>query len=236
MRTTPPTLSPARKTRRLNFQGRRLRWIIAAALGLAAAPALAREDWQYWSTWSAMHPLSERSAVSAMAEVYFRDNLSEDYVYDEYLTYSFQAWRGFGLVAQLYFESVKDTEGAWTATRSAVAGPTYAVELPYVGRLKLEDRFFYRLNSPAEWDYHRPRIYLSRDFGPLTLMLSDELRLDLSCQRAYDFYRNRIYATVLWKAMDHLSLGLGYLRQSDRADNGDWSSFNGVQTVVNVTF
>lgn len=171
-----------------------------------------------------------------MAEVYFRNDMSEDYVYDEYVTYSFQAWRGFGLVGQAYFESVRNAGGDWTGTRSAVAGPTYAVAIPHVGNLKLEDRFFYRLNSPSEWDYHRPRIYLSRDFGPLTLMLSDELRMDLSCQRAYDFYRNRIYATVLWKATGYLTLGLGYLRQSDRADDGDWSSFNGVQSVVNVVF
>jgi len=31
-------------------------------------------------------------------------------------------------------------------------------------------------------------------------------------------------------------MGLGYLLQSDRADDGDWSSFNGVQTVVTATF
>lgn len=208
--------------------------IIAAAM--AAVSASGREDWQYWSTWSAAHKLSEKSEVSALAEVYFRDDMSDDYLYDEYLTYSRQVGYGFGLVGQLYFESAETDDNEWVGTRSVVAGPTYSVDIPVIGKLKLEDRFFYRINSPAKWDYHRPRVYLSHDLGPITLMLSDEMRVDLSGDRAYNFYRNRIYATILWKATEYLTLGLGYLRQSDRADNGDWQSVNGLQSVVTVTF
>jgi len=208
----------------------------AATLLVAAGIALGAEDWQYWSTWSATRGLSEKSAVSALAEVYFRDDMSDDYVYDEYITYARQIAYGFGMVCQAYFESVETAEDEWTGTRSVVAGPTYAVDIPVVGKLKLEDRFFYRINSPAEWDYHRPRVYLSHDVGSVTLMLSDEMRLDLSGDRPHDFFRNRIYATVLWKRTETLTLGLGYLRQSDRAEDDDWSSFNGVQTVVGITF
>jgi len=215
---------------------RHIGFIFAAVLIVVAGIASGSDDWQYWSTWSATHKLSEESSVSALAEVYFRDDMSDDYVYDEYITYSRQIGHGFGFVCQAYFESVEKSEGEWVGTRSAVAGPTYSVDIPVVGKLKLEDRFFYRINSPAEWDYHRPRVYLSHDAGPFTVMLSDEMRVDLSCDRAHDFFRNRVYATVLWKATDTLTLGLGYLLQSDRADDGDWSSFNGVQTVVGATF
>jgi hypothetical protein len=211
-------------------------WIILAVLAGFVSFAFGEEDWQYWSTWSATHKLSDKSSVSALAEVYFRDDMSDDYVYDEYLTYARRLGSGFGFVCQAYFESVEKTRGEWTGTRSAVAGPTYTVDITGIGKLKLEDRFFYRVNSAAGWDYHRPRIYLSRDIGPVTLMLSDEMRVDLSNERAFDFFRNRIYATVLWKKTDNLTLGLGYLRQSDRANDGDWSSFNGLQSVVNVSF
>lgn len=214
----------------------RILGIVTASVLLVAATAFAGEDWQYWSTWSATHGLSEKSAVSALAEVYLRDDMSDDYVYDEYVTYSRQIGRGFGMICQAYFESVQSAKGDWVGTRSLVAGPTYTVDIPVMGKLKLEDRFFYRINSPAEWDYHRPRAYLSHAVGPVTLMLSDELRVDLSGDRPHDFYRNRIYATVLWKTTETLTLGVGYLRQSDRAADGDWSSFNGVQTVVGVTF
>lgn len=213
--------------------------ICAAAvilLVLSPATALAREDWQYWSTWTALHELSDKAAVSAMAEIYFRDDMKDDYVYDEYITYTRKIGYGFGVIAQGYFESVQDSAGEWNGTRSAVAGATYSFKVPRIADIKLEDRFFYRVNSPAQWDYHRPRLYVSRNFGPVTLMLSDEMRVDLSGSRDHNFYRNRIYATVILKATDCLSLGMGYLRQSDRDEDGDWSSFNGLQTVVSVVF
>ena len=212
----------------------RLRSIVSAAMCLLAGAAFAGEDWQYWSTWSATHKLSEHAAVSALAEVYFRDDMTDDYVYDEYVTYSRQVGHGFGFVCQAYFESVEVADGEWLGTRSIVAGPTYSVAIPILGKLKLQDRFFYRINSPAEWDYHRPRVFLSHDVGPVTLMLSDEMRVDLSGDRAHDFFRNRVYATALWKATDMLTLGLGYLRQEDRGEDGDWRGFNGLQTVVSV--
>ena len=198
--------------------------------------ASAREDWQYWSTWTAAHKLSEKASVSAMAEIYFRDDMKDDYVYDEYITYTRKIGYGFGLIAQGYFESVQSAAGEWNGTRSAVAGATYSFNVPCIADIKLEDRFFYKVNSPAQWDYHRPRLYISRAFGPVTLMLSDEMRVDLSGSRDHNFYRNRIYATVILQATDCLALGLGYLRQSDRDANGDWSSVNGLQTVVSVVF
>lgn len=67
-------------------------------------------------------------------------------------------------------------------------------------------------------------------------MLSDEIRLDLSGDRKQDLFRNRAFATVLWKASDALTLGLGYFRQWDRADDGGWVAFNGAQSVLSVTF
>jgi len=214
----------------------KIRKMLFAAVMGAASFAYGEQDWQYWSTWSATHKVSDQSTVSALAEAYFRDDMSDDYVYDEYVTYSRQVGHGFGIVCQAYFESVEAAKDDWVGTRSAVVGPSYAFAIPAVGTLKLEDRFFYRLNSPSGWDYHRPRVYLSRDVGPITMILSDELRVDLSGDRAHDFYRNRVYATALWKATDVLTLGLGYLQQSDQNADGDWTSFNGVQTVVTLSF
>lgn len=210
--------------------------LVAAILLLATCEAVAREDWQYWSTWSATHSLSNKSAISVLAEVYFRDDMSDDYVYDEYVTYSRDLGHGLGMVCQAYFESVETAKGEWTGTRSLVAGPNYTLDIPVVGKLKLEDRFFYRINSPAQWDYHRPRVYLSHAIGPVTLMLSDEMRVDLSGDRTKDFYRNRVYATLLWKMTETFTLGVGCLRQSDRITDGNWKSFNGMQTVVGVSF
>lgn len=217
-------------------RARPLRSIVIVFALLVAVATFAEEDWQYWSTWFASHSLTEKSAVSALAEVYFRKDMSDDYVYSEYITYSRQFDRGFGMICQAYFESVETADGDWVGTRFLVAGPTYTVDIPIVGKLKLEDRCYYRINSPAGWDYHRPRVYLSCAVGNVTLMLSNELRLDLSGERPHDFYRNRLYATVFWKMAETLTLGVGYVRQSDRVADGGWSSFNGVQTLVGVTF
>ena len=78
-----------------------------------------------------------------------------------------------------------------------MAGLSYAIEISHAFSVRIEDRFFYRLNSSAEWDYHRPRLYLTRGIGPVTLLLSDEMRIDLTGGRAVKFYRNRIYANLL---------------------------------------
>jgi hypothetical protein len=142
---------------------------------------------------------------------------------------------GFALSGQLYFESVKSPDNKWLTTRSAVAGLSYAFEIPKAFAVKIEDRFFYRLNSPAEWDYHRPRLYLTRGIGPVTFLLSDEMRIDLTGRRADKFYRNRIYANLSVKFFQSLLLGFGYLRQSDKI-GGRWESFNGVQSLVTVNF
>jgi len=211
--------------------------LMAVALaGLFWCPGgVSAGNWQYWSTWSAAHDVSDAIQVSALTEVYFRDGLSDGYVYDEYVTVSRRLGHGFGLIGQLYFESVQSTGNGWIGTRSAVAGVSYGAELPGVCSAKIEDRFFLRLNSPAEWDYHRPRVYLTRDIGPVRLTLSDELRIDLTSDRAASFYRNRVYAMASAQASGSMRLGLGYLRQSDRAGSS-WKSFDGVQTLVTVTF
>jgi hypothetical protein len=202
---------------------------------LGGAASVSANDWQYWSTWSATHNISKKEQVSALTEIYFHGILSGDNVYDEYVTYARKLGHGFGLSGQLYFESVKSPDNKWNATRSAVAGLSYAFEITKAFAVKIEDRFFYRLNSPAEWDYHRPRLYLTRGIGPVTLTLSDEMRIDLTGVRADKFFRNRIYANLSTKISPAVMLGLGYLRQSDKI-GGSWASFVGVQSLVTVNF
>ena len=204
------------------------------ALVASAAPLFAA-DWQYWSTWSATHDVSDKAQVSALTEAYFRGSLADDYVYDEYVSYFRKLGHGFGLLGQLYFESVKTSGDTWAGTRSAVAGLSYEKNVFNVCKMKIEDRLFYRLNSPAQWDYHRPRLYLTRDIGKVKLSLSDEMRIDMTGERAENFYRNRIYAMVSTKVTSSLLVGLGYLCQSDKIA-GDWISFNGVQSLVSVQF
>jgi hypothetical protein len=212
----------------------KIKMSIVFILLLYCTASVFAEDWQYWSTWSAIHDISSKAQVSALTEAYFR-GISDDYVYDEYITYSHKLEHGFGLFGQLYFESVKSSSNAWLGTRSAVAGLFYEKELYHIGRIKLEDRIFYRLNSPAEFDYHRPRLYFFRDIGQIKLTLSDEMRIDLTGERTDKFYRNRIYAMVSKKVSPSLLLGIGYLRQSDK-NGGSWESFNGVQSLVSVIF
>ncbi len=191
------------------------------------------EDLQYWSTWSFAHDISDKQQVSALIEIYFKNNMKNDYVYDEYLSYSQKLDMGFAWQGQLYFEGAKASDDKWIMTRSLVAGLSYSKEISNICTVKLEDRFFYKINSPAGWDYHRPRIYLTKDLGKIKFILSDEIRIDLSGARADAFYRNRIYLTALLKASPSLQLGLGLLRQSDKV-GADWQSFNGIQSFVNV--
>jgi hypothetical protein len=204
------------------------------ALLLLPAGARAAEDWQYWSTWAATHRLSPSSSFSVLAETYARDDMSDDYVYDEYVTYSRRSPGGPGWLLQAYFETV-ESAGGWSGVRSAVAGVSWERELGRGWKMNLADRFFYRLNSPSEWDYHRPKLTLEHRSGRNTLELADEMRADLSGDRADDFYRNRLFVTLHRKVGEKLTLGVGCVRQSDR-DGGPWSDFNVLQTVLKCEF
>jgi len=208
---------------------------IMLALLLGYSGTAGAEDWQHWTTWSATHNISERTQVSMLAEAYWRDNMSDDYVYDEYITYSRKLGHGFGAMGQAYFETVQPMDGEWNGTRSAVMGLSYTSEFPSLFRLRIEDRLFYRLNSPADWDYHRPRLTVTRDLGPVILGVSDEMRVDLSRDRPNDFYRNRLFLSLSAKPASFLLLGLGYVRQSDKS-GPSWNSVNVLQTIVTVVY
>jgi len=212
------------------------RWLCAAAFSLLslAGTARAAEDWQYWSTWAATHKLSDSSRLSVLAEMYAQDDMSDDYVYDEYVTYSRWSPNGLGWLLQAYFEAV-ESAGAWTGVRSAVAGISWERELGCGWKMNVADRFFYRVNSPAGWDYHRPKLAFECRTGGTIFELADEMRVDLSGDRADEFYRNRLFVTLHRKVTERLTLGIGYVRQSDRS-GGPWSDFNVLQTVVKYEF
>jgi len=202
---------------------------------LLARSATANEDWQYWSSWSASHALSEKAGISFLAEMYARNDMSDDYVYDEYVGYSHVLWHGFSALAQGYFESVEGATGTWDGTRSLVIAPVYKTAIPRLGIVQAQARFFWKATDGGEWDYCRPRADVTRSAGSWSLYLSDEMRVDLSGRRSEDFYRNRVFATVSRQLAKSLSLGVGYVRQSDKV-RGDWESFNVLQTLVHWRF
>lgn len=219
----------------MNVYGNRRTVVFIVVLLMVSNIAWGGEVWHYWSTWSATHKLTPKSSISALVEADFRDQMSDDYVYFAYLTYSRAIGNGFGILAEGYWEWAESAAKNWTETNSVVPGLTYTTGTPRSWQIKLQDRFFYRYNVNPKMDYHRPRMTLTRDLGPVTLVLSDEMRVDLSGDRRYNFFRNRIYATLVRKISPKLSVGLGIARQSDRKDGG-WTSFNILQTVVNYTF
>lgn len=207
----------------------------ALALILVARSAKANEDWQYWSSWAGEHAVSPRVTVSALAEMYARDDMTDDYVYDEYVGCAYKLGHGFSALGQAYFETVEGKAGAWNGTRSLVIGPVFKGTLGGGFDFRAEIRFFYEINSPARWDYHRPRLTAMRNVGPVTVSLFDEMRVDLTGDRSADFYRNRLFCMVSRKLTDSLSGGVGYVRQSDDVD-GSWESFHVLQTLVTWTF
>jgi len=207
----------------------------ALALILLAQSAMANEDWQYSSSWSASHALSEKAGISFLAEMYARDDMSDDYVYDEYVGYSYVLCHGLSALAQGYFESVEGAAGIWDGTRALVIAPVYKTAIPRLGTVQAQARFFWKATDGGEWDYCRPRVDMTRSAGSWSLYLLDEMRVDLSGRRAEDFYRNRVFAMVSRQLAKSFSLGVGYVRQSDRGQ-GDWESFNVLQTLVHWKF
>ena len=208
--------------------------ILALLLALAG-PACGREDWRGLVQWSTTAGLSDTLAFSTLDEAYFRHDARDDYTYDAYFTLTRQMGGGVALFGQYLVAALEPENGSWATAEWADGGVSWTTDLPYVGRLRLQERVYARLDSPAGWDHHRPRVYLIRPFGDWTLTVSDEVRFDLSGDRAQDLFRNRVFVTAGWKATDLLSLGVGIFRNWDHEDDGHWSAWNGVQTVITVT-
>lgn len=208
---------------------------IAGMVFLVFAQSFAGEDWQYWSVWQASYKLSASTTAKFLGEVYFKDDMSDDYLHDEYLGVEHALGCGFGAMFYMQHVAVENAAGIWNSSWNAVPGVNYSFDIPAVCKVKLQDRFYYTVDPVWEWDHHRPRIYLSRDLGPVKLTLSDEVRLDLSGERERDFYRNRMQAEISKKVTDFMTIGVAYVRQSDRK-NGEWESFNVLQTVVGFSF
>ncbi|MCF7975371.1 MAG: DUF2490 domain-containing protein [Phycisphaerae bacterium] len=212
---------------------KRLCFVLLGLLLLSTAQG--REDLQYLSSWSADHQINDKSFFSLYGECYSKNDMSDDYVYDGFITYGRIIEKGFGMLVQGYFESVEAGNGLWRNTRSVVLGPTYKASPGEGWTVKGQIRFFYQLDPSARFDYYRPRLTVIKDYGPFKLSLSDEMRVDLTNTRETDFFRNRVFLTALKDINRHFTLGLGYVRQSDKI-SGDWHSFNAIQTLVTWHF
>jgi hypothetical protein len=209
--------------------------LLAVGILLPAERSFAGEDWQYWSTWKASYRLTEDTAVKFLADSYFKDDMSDDYLHDQYLGVAHAIGNGFSALLSIQHVSVQNGAGDWNPAWKAVPGVSYSTEIPNLCTLQLQDRFYYQFDPDSQWDHHRPRISVSRKVGPVKLTLSDELRMDLTGDRERDFYRNRIQAQISKKVTGSMTLGVAYVRQSDR-QNGQWESFNVLQTVVGISF
>ncbi len=181
--------------------------------------------------------LTPKDHVAASTTMMFRDSMRDDYVYDEYLMYTRELGQGFLLHAQLLMSAVELQDRGWVGYRAAIGGLSWQKSLPCLGHWRLEERVFWRLNSPSQLDHHRPRLYWTQPLiGPFSLSVSDEMRLYLTGERPYHFYRNRFFASLLWSATPRLTLGLGFARQWDRPVRGSWVSANALLTTVRWSF
>jgi len=50
----------------------KIKMSIVFILLLYCTASVFAEDWQYWSTWSAIHDISSKAQVSVLTEAYFR--------------------------------------------------------------------------------------------------------------------------------------------------------------------
>lgn len=197
--------------------------------------AFANDDWQYWSTITVNHALSEREDLSLLYEIYAKENMSDDYVYLAIPTYKRNVGHGFSIIGGGYFESIQKTKTQWNNVRSILLGPVYQY-IPWdkwsiVSQIKL----YYQLAPNAEWDYYRPRVSIQHAFESWTLSAEDEMRVDLTGERNADFYRNRVFVTGKKKFNSSLTLGIGYICQSDRVSD-NWSSIHALHTVISYHY
>ena len=209
--------------------------IVACLIFLIAGhTAQARDDWQYWGTFTVNHAITERNGLSLLYEVYAKDNMSDDYVYLAIPTYKRVIGQGFSFLGGGYFESVQKDPNNWNNVRSVFLGPVYQLIPHPKWIIESQVKFYYQLAPSREWDYYRPRLSISHKLGTFTLSAEDEMRVDLTNERETKFFRNRVFVTGTKKLNDSLSVGLGYIRQSDKVDNR-WRSINALHSVLTYT-
>jgi len=172
--------------------------------------ALANDDWQYWSTITVNHALSEREELSLLYEIYAKENMSDDYVYLAIPTYKRKIGHGLSIISGGYFESVQKTKTQWNNVRSVLFGPVYQYTPLDKWSIVSQIKMYYQLAPNAEWDYYRPRVSIQHTFDTWSLSADDEMRVDLTGERDADFYRNRVFVTVKKKFGSSLTLGIVY--------------------------
>ena len=201
---------------------------------VAGHTAQAREDWQYWSTFSVNHAITERNGLSLVYEIYLKDNMSDDYVYLAIPTYKRVIGQGFSLLGGGYFESVQKDQNNWNDVRSVFLGPVYQLNPFPKWTVESQIKFYYQFAPDRKWDYYRPRFSVSHKLGSFTMSAEDEMRVDLTNEREAKFFRNRVFVTGVKSINNSFSVGLGYIRQSDKVDNR-WRSINALHSVLTYT-
>jgi len=195
----------------------------------------ASDDWQYWGTFTVDHSISERDGLSLLYEVYAKEKMSDDYVYLVIPTYKRIIGHGFSVVGGGYFESVQKSGNEWNNIRSVLLGPVFQV-IPCDGWIiESQTKFYYQLAPNVEWDYYRPRLSIQRTFRRFSLVVEDEMRVDLTGERETDFFRNRLFLTGKKKFGNSLVVGIGYICQSDKIHD-KWESFHALHSVLSYTY
>ncbi len=211
-------------------------FVLVLAFCFTFFPAASQaDDLQYWSAWSVAGKIEERNTVSAFAEMFAKNDMSDDYVYYLYATYVRNIVDGFSLLGQGYFESVQTGDNQWSTSRFLVVGPIYKLPLTPTLQLKSQLRFYYLVEPESEWDYYRPLVGLTQTFGDWSVTAEDELRIDLTGDRESDFYRNRAFLTCSYQVTPKVSFGLGYVRQEDKVKDA-WRGFNALRTLISLQF
>lgn len=215
------------------------RWALSAGTVfliclIAANTAIARDDWQYWGLYVVNHSITEHNDLSLIYAVYAKDSMSDDYAYQFMPAYKRIVNRRLSFLGGGFFSTSQIDKRTWNDIRSFYFGPLYTIFKNPVWKIDSQVRCYYQLAPDTQWDYYRPRLMITRNFTKLSLMVEDELRIDMTGERETDFYRNRVYVTAIKKMNESLLVGLGYVSQSDKV-GGKWISFNGLQTVMKYT-
>ncbi|MGC8728795.1 MAG: hypothetical protein ACP5SD_05950 [Elusimicrobiales bacterium] len=192
-------------------------------------------DWQYWSENLASHKISDKENLGLGYYNYFSKTVSDSYFQFITVNYSNKFYKNFGGYLEFYSESSLKSDKTWKGSTYIVPGFFYDIVVSDNLSFKIMDRFYYFLTSPSKFDYHRPRISVSLKNGKNVFSISDELRMDLTGSRPYNFYRNRLFISGSRKISSNLTLGLSYIIQEDKSSKA-WESTNIIQSSIKLDF
>ena len=203
------------------------------ALAAISGPAMADDDWEYWSRYEVEWKAGDTIQFRLKPEIRFREDLSAHYYTHVEIGMDWKI-RGWLVLAPYYRHISQQSKGDWKTEKRPEADATLAWK---IGRVALTDRnrLEYRIKNDDETFRYRNRLWAKSPVpGPagMQAFLGEEIFYDLDID---EINKNRVYAGLGATLPGGLAADIYYIMDSSKKTD-EWSRINILATALKYRF